>query len=906
MNSLKPVIAAVVLVTISLSAFAQKKTGGFVVDATNGDPVVGAAVTAGEAWALTDSLGRFEIKAEGGEIMITSLGYKSLKGALYQGMVYRLQVDVLALNEVIVTATENHGLTASSRIGADAISHIQPSSIADIMELLPGGKSSDPAFGSPQIINLRSAAPLSTDYSTSALGTSFTIDGKPVSNNANLQYTPAYSNLGTNYVNLGTDMRTISTEDIETVDIVRGIASVENGDLTSGLVKIRRKKGGNDIRARFKSDMKPKLLYLGKGWEWGGEDRTTVNASANLLDSKADPRNPRQNFKRLTGSLRFGKTWTEGLEFTHVSGGSLDYTGSFDDEKSDKNIDDVDGHPAETYKSTYNRLSLGLDYSLTAKDRDAFFRSFSLMSSLTAEKDLIDRWRNVILSADEPASVSREPGEHDAILIPARYEATLQVDGRPFYVFVNSIAKFHAGIHNLKLGAEWNMDKNYGKGSIFDVERPLSTSSSRRPRAYSDIPAEHSVAAFAEENAVLPLGHFSLEWMLGVRASSFLGASDKYAVNGKIYLDPRANVRLNLPETMLKGYRFNAGIYAGFGLHTKTPTMDMLYPDYIYGDAIQLNYWPVQKELRRINFLVYRIDPTNYDLGAARNVKYEIGADASWNGWSFSADFFLEDMTSGFRGGSEYLSIVKKDYTETAIDKSALTGPPALEDIPYVLDTSLVAYGFSTNGSRTLKRGIEFTMTSRRIPVLNTKVTLNGAWFRTDYMNSQPEYEHPSKIVNGKPYPYVAIYEKNDGRMYESFNTNVMFDTQVPRLGLIFSTSLQCTWFSGNKSFADDSRPVAYIDKTLVRHEYTEESDADGVLHMMVREFSPELLKYRRSPAYVHVNLKVTKKFYQDKVSSSLFVNRMFSIAPDYHNDKGLIVRRSFVPYFGMELDFKL
>ena len=118
MNSLKHVIAAFVLVTISLSSFAQKKTGGIVVDAASGDPVVGAAVTAGEAWALTDSLGRFEIKAVGGEIMITSLGYKSLKAALYQGMVYRLQVDVLALNEVIVTATENHGLTASSRIGA--------------------------------------------------------------------------------------------------------------------------------------------------------------------------------------------------------------------------------------------------------------------------------------------------------------------------------------------------------------------------------------------------------------------------------------------------------------------------------------------------------------------------------------------------------------------------------------------------------------------------------------------------------------------------------------------------------------------------------------------------------------------------------------------------------------------
>ena len=889
-----------------MSAAGQEVFSGVVKDASTGEPVPGAAVTQGKNWALTDSLGVFVLKTrEKTPLTITSMGYKPLRAALVNGGTYRLRQDILSLQEVVVTAQENHGLTSSSKIGADAIAHIQPSSIADILELLPGGSSSNPALGSPQIVNLRAAGSLPSDYVTSALGTQFSIDGKPLGNNANLQYTPAWSNLGSNYVNLGTDMRTIGTEDIETVDVVRGIASVEHGDLTSGLIQIKRIKGGNDLRARFKSDMTSKLVYAGKGWEWGGKERRTLNASVNFLDSRSDPRNVRQNYKRLTGSLRGGRTWAGGERFVHTLGGSFDYTGSFDDRKSDQDIDEVDGRPAETYRSSYNRFQLGADYTLQAKENDSFFRTFSVNASLSYERDLIDRWKNVILSSETPISVSREPGEFDAIIVPTRYEATLQVDGRPLYAFVNAIARFQKGIHRIKAGAEWNFDKNLGQGTLFDVTRPLSTTMSSRPRAYYDIPADNQLALFAEENLRFPLGPFALEAMAGLRMSMLLGADKTYAIQAKPYLDPRANLRLEMPQALLWGYKLESGLYGGVGVHSKFPTMEMLYPDTLYSDKLQMNYWPNERELRRINMLVYTIDPVNRSLDAARNVKWEIGADASWNGWTASVDYFVEDMTSGFRGGSEYIQLISKDYNEQAIDKATLTGPPSLETTPYVPDTTLVSYGLSTNGSRTLKKGIEYTLATGRIPVINTRLTVNGAWFLTQYMNSQPEYQRPSSVINGKPYPYIGIYEKNDSYLYESFNTNFLFDTQVPRLGLIFSTSFQCTWFTGQQTMADDSRPVAYLDKNLERHPYTDESDADGILHQMVREFSSALLDYRRIPFLMNVNLKATKKLFKDRATVSLFVNRLFTLAPDYEVN-GVVKRRSGTPYFGMELMLNL
>lgn len=893
---------------------------GTVTDANDGSPLSAAVVEVEKdgqrvKWDVSDNSGKYFINglSEGKyTIRLSYVGYKavsrevSLSGdmELSLGLVPETEV----LNEVTVTATENKGVTSSTRIGRDAIAHIQPSSFADLLELLPGGMAKDPVLGSPQLINLRSANSLSNaNYATSALGTRFVIDGRPVNNDANMQSTPAYSNYGSSYVNFGTDMREISTEDIENVDIVRGIASVKYGDLTSGLVNITRKRGGNDLHARFKSDMKSKLFYLGKGFEWGDRsDRFTLNSSVNFLDSRSDPRQTRQNWKRLTASLRAGRDLA-GSGLRKSFSVSLDYTGSFDNQKSDIDLDIAEGGmPIETYKSTYNKFAIGGRFSVRSEDPDNFFRSWEVNASISCEKDEINRWRHVSLGKATPVSTSLEPGEHDALIIPAKYDATLRVDGVPFYGFANTSATFSKGIHRLQIGAEWNMDKNYGRGTIFDTSRPFSTSMSVRPRPYNSIPATHQFSAFAEESLSKKIGDFSLDWVLGLRAEMMTGAGKEFSVDMKPYLDPRSNVRLSFPETSIGGYKLETGVYGGIGRHTKFPTMDMLSPDPIYGDITQFNYWPVEENLRRVNILVYKVDPTNRNLQAASNLKWEVGFNADWNGFSFSMDYFRENMTSGFRYSYEYLSVAYKRYDASSIDKSSLTGPPDLSGIPYQNDTILSAYSFTTNGSRTLKEGIEFSFGTKRIKALNTKITANGAWFRTEYMNSQPEYYRPSVMIEGKSYPYIGIYEKNDGSFYDSLITNLMLDTQIPRLGLIFSTSFQCMWFSGHKTMPDSKYPDSYMDKAGNIHPFDAELAADdAVLRHLIKNYTASLYQYQRTPFAMNVNLKVMKKLYRDKVSCSLYVNKIFDVTPDYYRN-GALVRRSVTPYFGMELDFRI
>lgn len=855
--------------------------------------------------------GRFELR-------LLYMGHVFLQGELQlpAGLTrrrIRLDIDPVAIGEVLVTAAESKGPTSSSKIGREAIAHIQPSSIADLMELIPGGRATDPSFGAPQEIRLREAAPSSSaNYATSALGTQIQVDGIPISNDANLQYSTSYGSIQEYAnVNRGVDTRAISTDDIESVEIVRGIPSVEYGDLTSGLVKVKRREGGRDLTARFKADMSSKLFSVGKGFERKGRgdaERTTLNINADYLTAASDPRNPRQSYQRLTGSVRFGRHW-QGSAYRYSAGGSLDYTGSFDNKKSDQDLDNGLGGPVERYKSNYNRTQFAATFAVEARHRQ-FFHSLDLTASLSAEFDRIDRWRFVETGSDFAKTWGTEAGEYDAVIIPASYDATLLVDGKPFYGYAKAIAIFNADTersrNTLRVGADWSMDKNYGRGLVFDVARPFSPQMDSRPRAYDAIPALHKLSFFLEDATTLALGDFRVEATGGVRAASMFNLGRRYTIQGKFYFDPRANVVVALPRFHVAGRNLTLRLGGGVGWHTKFPTMDSLYPDTEYFDFTQLNYWPANPALRRINLRLYTLDPTNYDLRAARNFKWEVRLDADWNDNQLSVTYFREDMTSGFRTTSDYRSFTFRDYDETAIDMEQLDGPPSLDGIPYTEETRLGGYSRSTNGSRTEKSGIEFAFTSQRIRAIATRVTVTGAYFQTNYSNMHPEYLLPTSAPGGQTYPYVGYYFSTDGYLREMCNTNFLLDTQIPCLKLILSTSFQCMWFLGSRNTPVSAWPISYLDEDLVSHPFTAESAADGLLSALVRDSDPTLWRYVTTPFSMNVNLKITKKLYRDKMAVALFVNKLLDYTPDYHTSDGRHIRREVTPYFGMELNIKL
>ncbi len=816
--------------------------------------------------------------------------------------------SAFAIRDVVVTASETKGTTSSSTIDRKAMEHLQPSSFADLLSLLPGGSASKPVLGSPNTIHLRETGIGSSDYATSALGTSFVVDGAPISTDANMQYIPGSGTFDTEisynyFVNSGVDMRTLSTDQIESVEIVRGIPSVQYGDLTSGLVKIKRNKGGRDLNARFKADMASKLFYVGKGFEIP-QRNLTVNMGVDLLDAKSDPRNKLENYKRMTGSLRVNKKWDDDAHQTDL-GVHLDYTGSFDNKKKDP---ELNNNKIDDYKSQYNHINFGLNFEYRSK-REGFFRSVEGTASIDYSKDRIRRRRFVSITKPMATPVNMEAGEFDAVPIEASYIGHMSVDGQPMSAFVKWMATFgFSTTHSnstLIAGADWSMDKNLGRGQVFDMRRPIFSGVAARPYPFNKIPAQHDLGMFLEDNTTVTMGRTHLDIMAGLRVLTMFNIADKYDMHGHFWYDPRVNLRLSLPSFILAGQEVSTSLSGGVGWHTKSPTMNQLYPVPRYLDFMQLNYFHTSPELRRVNVRTYITDPTNYHLMPARNFKWEVRGDITIAGNRLSLTYFEEEMKSGFRTASTYRPYEYKAYDYSGVDDSQLTAPPSLEQMPYSPKQVMRAHGSTTNGSQTSKKGVEFTFSSQRIAALRTRLTITGAWFHTEYSNSEPIQYSPSVLIADKEMPYVGIYDNDSHYIREICNTNFMLDTDLPRIGLGFSLTFQCQWLTRDLNTHRSSRPSTYFDAEGNVYPYTEASEQDPFLKWLVINYNEKSFRWHSIPFAMTTNLKVTKRLFGDKLTAAMFITQMLNYTPDYKVD-GITVRRSATPYFGMELNFKL
>ena len=155
---------------------------------TAADGRIYAAATLGDGRAL------FSLPAGEYGMAVEYIGYDTRRQRVAvaaggdMSLTVRLRESAVAIRDVVVTASESRGVTGASTIDRKAMEHLQPSSFADLLSLLPGGSASAPVLGVPNTIRLREVGVSSSDYATSSLGTSFVIDGAPVSTDANMQY----------------------------------------------------------------------------------------------------------------------------------------------------------------------------------------------------------------------------------------------------------------------------------------------------------------------------------------------------------------------------------------------------------------------------------------------------------------------------------------------------------------------------------------------------------------------------------------------------------------------------------------------------------------------------------------------------------------------------------------------
>lgn len=901
------------------------KISGKIFDASSKEEIPFASIHLPERniATISDGNGSFQLNANKNEkihLIVSYLGYQPIDTSFIvsknENLSFILQPQNYALSEIVVSSKESSRSNSTSIIEKTALEYIQPSSFADVLQLLPGHSTEKIDLSKSNFITMRQAG---YDINTS-LGTAFIINGATLSNEANLQNAKGLSGDGLhsagakedfynsgngNIVSKGIDMRTISTDRIEKIEIVRGIPSVQYGDLTAGLVKVELKGGLTPWEGRLKVDLYNKLFSLGKGLVLP-EKRGLLNFDFDYEDYNPEPRTELTSYKRATFSGRYQNKFRLSDKTDFVFKLNLNYTGSFDNKKTDRDTYNMEG---DYFKQNYNNASANSNGSFQFKK--SFIDELNYNISFSYTKDKLDRALWVTPTLASPISTALEEGEYDTRYLPTEYHSQLTIDGQPINLNTSLNAKSEVKTGNITqnfiAGTEFRYDKNMGKGEIYDLNAPpYPDQISTRPRPFNDVPALQKLSFFFEDNINYSVNKWKIFLQAGVRSTSMLGLSDKYEIKDKLFWEPRLNTKITLPAFFDNKMLFS--ITGGIGQFYKFPTQSQLFPSLQYFDLKQLDYYSQKEELRALNIKTYIKDPTNYQIQPAKNTKYEIGFILSMGNFKLDVTYFDEQMKNGFSSGTSLTALAYKNYDINSVPPESITEKPSVNDFTYTNDTVSRLYGTVGNNYKVHKRGVEYQLNLGEIPVISTKIWINGAWYLTHYKSQTSTYK-PKESIGSKEYPYVGIYNYTKGQPNNrsQFNTNINFDTHIPKLRMIFTTSIQTMWYEKYSIDWNNGMPVAYFDNTGQIHHFDPETYANNPnLKLLVYGYSDRYFNTEKEAMKTFVNLKLTKEIGKN-LRIAFYVNKLLDYQPDYTMGRtGTTAVRTSEPYFGAELNIKL
>lgn len=99
---------------------------------------------------------------------------------------------------------------------------------------------------------------------------------------------------------------------------------------------------------------------------------------------------------------------------------------------------------------------------------------------MSAQSDQLKRTKLISPQRATVAPTGKEPGVHDGTYLFSEYVADYLCDGKPVNAFLKAKGEFGwEGAKyrlNAKAGGEWNYSKNFGKGQVYDLSHPISTS----------------------------------------------------------------------------------------------------------------------------------------------------------------------------------------------------------------------------------------------------------------------------------------------------------------------------------------------------------------------------------------------------------------------------------------------
>lgn len=758
----------------------------------------------------------------------------------------------------------------------------------------------------------------------SSLGIAVTSDGVPqTSDGVRIQMVGitenSYSGSGDSQIkartgiNSGTDMRYISTDHIQSVEVNRGISSPKYGNLSAGQILVNSKYGVSPLKIRTKIDLKNKLFYAGKGFSLG-EKAGNIHIGADYLYSYDDIREEMEKFTRITAQAYYNNK----IKLGGSRSLDIDFKAAQTVSVNKMKKDELTYEYNETYKADYNKTDLMLKTKFNL--HSPYVESLGITTSLTRTSDVVDRHYCVITANPKSMPLSYSEGESEGFYLPTMYYSDFYVENIPvnFYTQLNFKSRFDVASKlslALEYGADFSSVKNRGDGAVIKDEKlpPFpSDNSYMRPRRNYQIPAVETGAAYILSSwAYRPGDDKTLKIDFGYRFTQMMNLGKEYALYHRVLPEPRLNASFSAGKT------FKHTLRLGYGTENKLPTMDYLYPEKIYKNFWVLNAYTNNPENRHLITYTKIFDAVNTDIRENKNQKIEGGYDFSVSSFEVSLTAFYEHSSTGYEYFKFYTPVTYPYFSELKPDADITGRRPEKNDYMEETFSEFATFTQVKNSEKVIKRGFEYRVITPQISSIKTNVEINGAYYYTVYGTSLPSYFYPNSRIGNNMYPYVGVYDLDGKNKRSRLNTNFWFNTHIPKFRMVFTNFFQLIWFQ-TKQYTDNFAgvykkiPYEYIDFDNVVHTVTPEiaskinDNSETSWNQLRRQSTTLTYAKEEKPVYMMWNIKVTKEF-SDNAKLSFFVNGILDVHPQYESGTSARTKREWSnPFFGMELILNL
>ena len=937
----------------------QITIAGRVTDEETQKPIEFASILMKEngLWAITGADGSFHIKnIPAGKVVLTiqCLGYATRQIALdISKDIPRLRINLkqenLKLDEVTVTAKrKDNESTTSYTIDRAALDQQQLLNVSDIATLLPGGKTVNATLMSDNRMALRSG---SQEKGSPSFGTAIEVDGMRLDNNATAGETA------------GASTRTISSSNIESIEIVTGIPSVEYGDLSNGVVKVNTRKGKSPFIVEGKLNQHTQQIALNKGFDLGSRSGV-LNASFEHARSFSNAASPHTAYQRNILSLNYMNIFMRETTPLTLNIGLTGNIGGYNAEADpDNELDDYSKSRDNNLRAHFELnwllnkkwiTNLSLRGSLSTVDRKS--EDYTHTNSATTLANLHAMEEGYFIATNYDSNPNAP-----IILGPTGYWHVKQFnDSKPINGSLRLKAdwtrRFDKMMSRLMLGAEYTGSRNNGQGSYYDDLRYAPT---WREYRYDDLPALNNIALYAEEKVSIPTSKLStLEITAGLR-------DDITIINGSEYgtvssLSPRFNGRYTFWKNRRKRVVSELVLHAGWGKSVKLPSFQVLYPSPSYYDIevfrspSTANNTTVSAWYTRPSKALYNPDlkwqyTNQTDIGIEMNIKgTRVSLSAfhhrTYNPYMATTEYTpfsyyytpvsaLEGLTIPTDGRTYTIDPTTGTVTVSSADGSSAVVPNN-ERRFYLSNTRYI------NASPLDRYGLEWIIDFKQFKALNTSLRFDGNYY---YYKSEDEtlfasmHNSNTKMTGtGEPYQYIGWYRGTNGTstaqtsiangaISKTLNLNTTITTHIPKIRLIMALRIESTLYSYRKNlsnFEGDVYPEYYTTwdapdtKIPFAEKFQWAKDNDATLYndlqnLVVHPNTAYVMNANRISAYYSANLSVTKEI-GDHVSISFYANNFFNNMKTVHSSQtdldASLFSSSYIPsyYYGLSLRLKL